>query len=156
MVTDLIVDNNCLVTLDYETYVEGKLVDSSKMHKTIEIVFGHTEISEELANKLKGQKKGHTFEIRQSVQQKPIRAEFTYATFDEDTLGLMKRDKDIELEINKFWYPFKVIEVNEDANRVILEYEDPYAGKNVLHKLKIVDINKLNLVKKDVKKEKSN
>jgi len=67
----------------------------------------------------------------------------------------MKRDKSKELELNKFWYPFKVIEANEDANVVVLEYEDPFAGKNVLHKLKIISVQHLDMVKKDVKEKDS-
>jgi len=149
------VEKESLVKLEYETYVDGKLVDSSKMHKPIEVVYGHTDISPELDKNIKGKSEGYSFEIKQTVNSKPVRAEFTYDTFDEDTLELMKRDKSIELELNKFWYPFKVIEANEDANIVVLEYEDPFAGKNVLHKLKIISVQHLDMVKKDVKEKDS-
>jgi FKBP-type peptidyl-prolyl cis-trans isomerase 2 len=125
------------------------------MHKTIEIVFGYTNISKELSDKIKGKEKGFSFEFKQSVDSKPMVVEFTYDTFDEDTIELMKKDKEIELEINKFWYPFKVIKINEDDNKIVLEYEDPLVGKNVLHKIKIVDVESLkNGVKDERKKEK--
>jgi len=148
------VEKGCLVKLEYKTIVDGNVVDSSEIHKPIEVVYGHTSISKELADKIKGKEKGFEFELKQTVNSKPVRSEFSYGSFDEDTVELMKKNKEIELEVNKFWYPFKVIDVDEEKDRIILEYEDPFKGKSVLHKIKILDVHKLDL-KEVIKHEKT-
>ena len=131
------------VTLDYETFVDGKLIDSSKMHKPIEIVFGFTSISKDLEKNISGKTKGHKFEINQTIDSKPVKMELPLDNLDDETIKIIQNNEEVELEINKFWYPFKVIKVNPIKNTAILEYKDPFIGKNVINKIQIRDVKKV-------------
>lgn len=138
-----VVKKGKLVRLDYETYEGKKLIDSSKMHKTIDIVFGHTKTSKTLDSKIKGQKIGFEFEISQKIDSEPVTLEFNYTDFDDETIETMKEEKETELEMNGSRFLCEIVHINEDENRVIIKYKDYFSGKKIKHKLRIKEIRDL-------------
>lgn len=147
MQNETIVEKGKVVRLNYETFVDKKLIDSSKLHKPLEIVFGYTKTSKVMNKNLEGQKVGYKFEINQKIDTKPIRMELNYSNFDDDTIDMMKKESNIEVEMNKSKYNCKVISISEEDNTVIVEYTDYFAGKTVNHKLEIVEIRDVNVKK---------
>ena len=142
------VEKETVVLLGYETHVDGKIIDSSEIHKPIEIAYGFTSISSEMDKKIKGQEKGFKFELRQTIDSNPMDLEFEISSFDDDTQELMKNNEEVELEMKGTWYPFEVTKFDPTNNIVHLRYEDPFAGKKVLHKLEILNVKPLPLSEK--------
>ena len=136
------IENGDIVKLDYETFVEEKLIDSSTMTKPIEFVMGKANIYKQLEKELLGKDKGFTYEFSQKVDSKSVIFEVDLSDFDDESLDVLKTNKEIDFRFNDLIYPCKVKELNTDKNKVVLEYSDPFAGKTLLFKIKVKEIKK--------------
>jgi FKBP-type peptidyl-prolyl cis-trans isomerase 2 len=141
------IEKGKLVVLEYKTFAENKLIDSSEMHKPLEIVYGFTKISKALEEKLKDKSVGDSFEIKQKVNTPATTIELPLDNFDDTTVEIIQNNKFVDFEMEGQIFYFEVLKVNPDKNTAILKYSDPFQGKTLIHKLKVKEIK--DLIKKE-------
>jgi len=138
------IEKGKLVILEYETYVDGKLIDSSKLHKPLEIVYGFTKIYKGLEDALKDKSEGDSFEIKQKVNSKPITIELPLDNFDDQTIEIIQNNKYFEFGTDEGrTFFFEVLKVNLNKNTALLKYYDPLEGKTLVQKIKIKEVRDL-------------
>jgi FKBP-type peptidyl-prolyl cis-trans isomerase SlyD len=137
------VDNNLVVSMDYELTVDNAVIDSSEENDPIVFLQGVGNIVPGLEKAIQGMKVGETKEVE-------VKAAEAYGVFDpENFIEVPKNEfpEDIPLEVGT------EIGVNDengdeltayieevDLEKITLNFNHPLAGKDLKFKVKITDI----------------
>jgi FKBP-type peptidyl-prolyl cis-trans isomerase SlyD len=135
----LSVDNNVVVTLDYQLHVEGKEVDAGP----IQFLFGHGNIIPGLENQIKGMKIGDEKEVH-------VEAKDAYGQYDpelEIDVPLTTFPEDFKIELGRPMrmqdgqgHVFTGIAIAITDEVVKLNLNHPLAGKDLVFKTRIDDL----------------
>jgi FKBP-type peptidyl-prolyl cis-trans isomerase SlyD len=135
----LSVDNNVVVTLDYQLHVEGKEVDAGP----IQFLFGHGNIIPGLENQIKGMKIGDEKEVH-------VEAKDAYGHYDpelEIDVPLTTFPEDFKIELGRPMrmqdgqgHVFTGIAIAITDEVVKLNLNHPLAGKDLVFKTRIDDL----------------
>ena len=141
--TDLVVANNLVVSMDYELKVENKIIDYSEDGDPIIFLQGHGNIIPGLEKAIQGMKIGESKTVS-------VKAAEAYGEFDPENFTEVPRTEfpaEIPLEIGT------EIGVNDEngeeltayieeveADKITLNFNHPLAGKDLEFKVKIVGL----------------
>ena len=143
MAEDVVVAEGKTVSFDYTLTVERKVVDSSQGKKPLEYVQGKGQIIPGLEKQLAGLKVGD----EKTVDVKP---EEGYGMYDASGVKEVEKNlipSDIPLTVGTLLemqdpsghvFPAKVTEIKDKT--VMLDFNHPWAGKELSFQIKIVDV----------------
>lgn len=129
-----VIENDVVVTMDYELIVDGELIDSSEDGGPIDFIQGYENIVAGLERALYGHKVGDSLSVT-------VTPEDGYGEYDEDSVIEVPRNEfpddftpepGMELEVRdeeNEVHEATVLDVNDDV--VVLDFNHPLAGETL-------------------------
>lgn len=138
-----VIENDVVVTMDYELLVDGELIDSSQENGPIDFLQGHENIVPGLERELYGLKVGDSVSVTVSPEDgygeydddaviEVPRSEFPNDFTPEPGMELEVRDEENEL------HEATILDVTDDV--VILDFNDPLAGETLQFHVTILEL----------------
>ncbi|XOB63551.1 FKBP-type peptidyl-prolyl cis-trans isomerase [Campylobacterota bacterium DY0563] len=127
------IENNQLVSINYELKIEGEIVDSNIDKEPLEFTYGSGQIIPGLESRIADMNVNDTKEINVPAQE-------AYGEYNPEAKQLVPKEQfgDLELQIGmplqgqgEGGQPIQVIVTNILDNEVEVDFNHPLAGKNL-------------------------
>ncbi len=137
------VEDDVVVSIDYELTVDGEVVDSSEGEEPLEYLQGHKNIIPGLERQLAGMRVGETRQVL-------VPAADAYGPLDPDAMVEIPRaefpediplEMDLQLEVSDSEGEVRdarIVKIEE--NTITLDFNHPLAGQDLNFKVTVVDL----------------